>query len=275
VTKEDASRTMRIDLIADVPPRPKPAERKWPSAATRARDRARYARLFDFSYDAILVADSTGRIADANARAAEFFGYELDEMPGLTLADVVSGADANLLHIVANNTANGRHTLLQAYGLRRNATFFPAEIAVARLGEAGGQLAFFIRDITVRRQAQELLRTEHQAIQGLPAGLLVVDLEGRIVLVNPAAADLWGNRRVEAFPGKSLGDLLDDTRVAEDLLRAAQSEPTTWTGRVTAKREDGARFDVMVRATRNLNANGHVAGALLLVCDARELMHGG
>ena len=262
---------MRIDLIADVPPKPTLAERKQPSDATRARDRARYARLFDFSYDAILVADSTGRIADANARAAEFFGYEVDEMPGLALADVVSGADGNLLHILTSNSASGRHTLLQAYGLRRNATFFPAEIAVAHLDEASGQLAFFIRDITVRRQAQELLRTEHQAIQGLPAGLVVVDLEGRIVFVNPAAASLWGGRHVEAFLGKSLCDLLDDTRVVEDLLRAAQSGPTVWTGRVTAKREDGARFNAMVRATRNLNADGHVAGALLLVYETRKL----
>ena len=78
---------------------------------------------------------------------------------------MISGADQSLIDTLCENLENERFTLIQAYCVRKDGSFFPSEIAVNKLHLESKHLCFFLRDITVRRQAEEMLRTEHNAIQ--------------------------------------------------------------------------------------------------------------
>ena len=177
---KEFSKTMRIDLIPDVPARPSGNQRqrvvfeRQPGASIPRTPRedgdledSHFQRLLQRLYDAALIADVHGRIVDVNVRAEEFLSYSGGELRGMTVSDVISGADESVLRTVSDNLENERHTLIQAYCLRKDGSYFPAEVAVSKLGLGRLHLCFFIRDITIRRQAEEMLITEHNVRETL------------------------------------------------------------------------------------------------------------
>ncbi len=117
-----------------------------------------YAKLLQSIYDGVLITDLKGRIIDLNTRAAEFFMRGEDQLAGSQVMDLMIGADDSLLESILNNLREHRFTLIEARCLRRDQTSFPAEIAVNKIDlDAEGQLCFFVRDISVRKAAQEAL----------------------------------------------------------------------------------------------------------------------
>ena len=129
------------------------------------RGQQAYAKLLDSLYDAVFITDLKARIIDINPRALDFFRLAPDTACGMSVLDLISGADEGLLRQILNNLYNHRFTLLEAQCIRSDRTSFPAEIAVNRVEFTGdGQLSFFVRDITVRRQAQARLEDANERL---------------------------------------------------------------------------------------------------------------
>lgn len=152
------TRTLRIDLAPQSEGRRPRRRRRDPDGTaggveTGATD---YHRLLNSIYDAVLITDRGGTIAEANVRAVDFLAVAADALVGARLLDFISGASPELLDEVWANACRQRHTLIDAHCVRGDGSMFPAEIAVNRvdLGQ-GRELCFFIRDVTLRRQAEE------------------------------------------------------------------------------------------------------------------------
>ncbi len=161
-----------------------PAEKAANSAAipvrmtvTRAsdsvvcRDRRRagrqaYTRLLDSIYDAVFITDLKGRVVDMNPRALDFFRLPPETRCGFSMLELISGADEDLLRQIMRHLRDHRFTLIEALCIRTDRTSFPAEIAVNRvdLGD-NGQLSFFVRDITIRRQALARLEDANERLR--------------------------------------------------------------------------------------------------------------
>lgn len=166
--RRSSAQTMRIDIDPeDVEPSipDKPSQRTIdasPSFIVRresVRQRSEdYSKLLQSVYDGVLITDLSGRIIDLNARAAEFFMRHEDELAGTPAMDLMIGADESLLDSILNNLREHRFTLIEARCLRKDQTTFPAEIAVNKIDlDSEGQLCFFVRDISVRKSAQDAL----------------------------------------------------------------------------------------------------------------------
>jgi PAS domain S-box-containing protein len=241
-TSDKLSQTMRIDLIPDVPAQPVPGRKKQvliapptqkhkrvpstPSASKTSElgEDARFRELLQSAYDAAILCDLSGRIDEANVRAIEFLHYTLAEIRSLSIFEVVSGSDEELLRTLWENLENERFTLIQAYCVRKDGTYFPAEISVNRLTIGKVQLCFFIRDTTLRRQAEEMLRTEHNAIQNAGNGIAVVNLLAQLEYVNPAVARMWGYPAPESLLGQDVRLLMADAGLADELVRAVMQD---------------------------------------------------
>ena len=270
MTKNKPSRTMRIDLIPDVPLKTNAPGRKRPPAGkrtVRAKERTAHHELFDRSYDAILVTDRAGTIADLNRRAVEFLGYTRDRMLGMTMFDVISGTDKSLMKVVAANMSQKRHTLIRAYCVRQDATFFPAEIAVSGIDAPAERIAFSIRDITLRTRAETMLRTTFNAMQNLPTGIAMANPDAKLEFVNPMLLKMWGYQKVDDLLGKPVQSLLIDRGTAETMIRAVKSGKASWEGELQAGKADGGAFDVQISASCNRNSDGVIIGLLFAFVD--------
>lgn len=167
--EEGVARTLRIDIRpgvsgADIGPTrrecdPDARDTTFVRDAVRHADQSSdYKRLLQSIYDAVLVTDMKGRIIDFNSRSVDFFRCTEDALEGTQVVGLVSGGDTSLLTEIRHNLRDHRYTLIEAHCVRRDGTIFPSEIAVNRIELSGdGQLCFFIRDISVRKRAEEAL----------------------------------------------------------------------------------------------------------------------
>ena len=170
-SQDDLSKTMRIDINPDARDDTDDStqEQSWTlsnadnvefiTRQNRKNDRSQdYVKILQSVYDAVIITDTTGGIVDFNFRAMDFFGYSELELTGLSILQVVSGADQELLDAVKANLKDHRYTMIEARCLRLDTTTFPAEIAVSNINlDFAGELCFFVRDITVRKHAQDAL----------------------------------------------------------------------------------------------------------------------
>ncbi len=279
------SRTIRIDLIPDVPneqgtERP----RRLVIAAQQSRRRAAgapvettfsgekdaYRELLNSIYDAAILTNRTGQIVEVNERALDVLGYSRQQFLQLSVLDLISGADAALVETLWQNLEGQRLTVLQAYGVRRDNSLFPAEIAVNRLRLGTLHLGFFIRDITARHQAEEMLRTEHNALQNSGGGIAVADAAAALEYVNPAMAAMWGMDNVESLLDVSVPSLFSDEQAVREMLASVMTQFPTWSGILIARRLDGSEFNVQVSAARNRNSDGDTVGVVLSVVDVSD-----
>ena len=176
--KVASARTMRIDIRPDGSQAGDSSatgglgsSAKDPTSFVAARDAAAprsadYQELLESIYDAVVITDGKGRVVDFNSRTRDFFLCAGDELVGTSVIDLISGADETLLSAIKKNLKDHRYTLIEAGCRRRNGTTFPAEIAVNQvMFNAPPELCFFIRDITVRKKAQEGLESAVARLQ--------------------------------------------------------------------------------------------------------------
>jgi PAS domain S-box-containing protein len=165
-----ATKTMRLDIepkmpdaTGPVPPAPLPAPESRESTIVgllpRDEDGASgYKKLLQSIYDAALICDAKGRVIDFNARATEFFRCTDSDMARARVDGLISGGDDRLMEQIRQSLMTHRYALIEAFCLRKDRTMFPAEIAVNRINlSEQGQLCFFIRDISVRKRAEQAL----------------------------------------------------------------------------------------------------------------------
>jgi PAS domain S-box-containing protein len=70
---------------------------------------------------------------------------------------------------------------------------------VRRAGQAVSEVAIYAREITNRKRAENELRRLYQAIQQSPSSVLVTDVAGRIVYVNPKFCEVTGYAHEEVM----------------------------------------------------------------------------
>lgn len=120
---------------------------------------AQFHELFESVYDAALITNLNGQITKANTRALSFFQYTLGQIYGLSVLDILTGADANLLQTIYQTLHNQRRVFIEGYCQRKDRSLFPAEITVNSLHmKSEEKLCFFIRNIAVRKRTEEALQ---------------------------------------------------------------------------------------------------------------------
>lgn len=277
----ELSRTIRIDLISDLESKAAKGKKIVMTQSTSRHRRVRtddekaergrfFNELLQNVYDATLVTDLQGHILDCNIRAIDFLLYDRSELTRMSLFEIISGSDISLLDSLSRNLENERFTVIEAYCVRKDNSFFPSEVAVNRLQLGETLLCFFIRDTTARRQMEQMLLTEHNAIQNADSGIAVADTAGRLEYVNPATARLWGYDGPEAITNADVRQLFHDQARVDEMLNTVLGTGRTWTGEMETYRVTGDPIAVHVSAVCNHNADGEVVGFVMSLADISD-----
>lgn len=228
---------------------------------------SKYQQLLQSIYDGVLVADLTGKITDVNIRALDFLLFDRDELLEMNVVDILAGAERTLLTALRENLQNERFALIQAYCMRKDGTFFPAEIAVNLLKFADPQMCFFLRDISLRKEAEEKMMTSFNAIQNAGTGIAIADVDSRLTYVNPFFLRQWGIHDEKDILQTDLIRLWQNDSHAGEMVRAVLADLVSWRGEMIAVRADGTSFESEVSATPNFDSEGDLVGMVLSVED--------
>jgi PAS domain S-box-containing protein len=231
---------------------------------------ADFQELLQSVYDAAVISNLDGSIVDANARACEFLRLSQSELRSRNLTTIISGADASTLQTLQASVEKDRFVLIQAYCARKDGDIFPAEIAVNSL-HVRGKLLFccFIRDVTLRRHAEETLRTVHNAIQNASTGIAISNRRGQLKYVNKAALALWGVNSSEDLLGQDLRSLITDAQQVETMIAAVHSGQD-WSGEVVLPRKDGTSLLSQVSAAANRDTDNELIGMVFSFLDISD-----
>ena len=153
--KKSLAQTMRIDIRPDSHVELRGGRDRVDVGGLRGHT-ADFEQLLESIYDGVLITNRDGIIENVNWRAAEFLAAHRETLVGRNVLDVISGASSELLSAIWANLKEHRYTVVDAYCVRLDDSTFPAEIAVNRIElEAHQHLCFFVRDVTIRKQAQD------------------------------------------------------------------------------------------------------------------------
>lgn len=252
------------------------------SETARLREEIGRAAL-EVAPDAVVITGEDGTILLANRQAETVFGYDRDELIGMSIEHLMPENERARHAAHRANYANNPHTRPMGQGLelsaqRKDGSLLPVEISLSPLTEGGVTHAVaIIRDITPRQQLEAALRRAEAAaaarareaesqlallqliVDALPSGVyLVRGAAGRLVLANHAAQLVWG----APWPrGQAMTDFLAQSGVSilgsdglalteDDLatLRVARTGAGIRQFQEVVRRPDGARMPILLNA---------------------------
>jgi PAS domain S-box-containing protein len=129
----------------------------------RKQSEARFRGLLETAPDAMVIANSDGRIELVNSQTEQLFGYPRDELLGQPVEKLVPERfrvfhSAHRAGYSSNPQVRPMGAGLELYGQRKDGTQFPVEISLSPQETPEGVLvSAAIRDVTARKQTEEAL----------------------------------------------------------------------------------------------------------------------
>jgi PAS domain S-box-containing protein len=144
--------------------------------------------------DAIVVVDRSGNIVIVNQLAERLFGYSHQELLGMQIEGLVPRRSRERHTGYRNNYFREPHTRpmgegRELSGRRKDGSAFPVEISLSPLKTETGTLVIsIIRDTTARKRVEAKFRG---FLEAAPDAIVVVNLEGKMVILNTQAERLF------------------------------------------------------------------------------------
>ena len=211
-------------------------------------------RLFEQTDDARLLLDADGLVVLANRRCQELLGWSRDELVGSSKSLVVPEPLRDEYRrlrelLVASDSHEAVRLDLRA--AHRDGHEVPVRLTARLIHLGEDRLVSLIMQPRVEGESDSGLRA---VIDALIDGNVIVDAEGRIVMVNEQVEALFGYREEELVDRPVEILVPDEVRTDHDALRhgftgRARRHPMGRGNRVLGRRKDGSTFPVQVLLT--------------------------
>ncbi len=185
--------------------------------STLRESEARYRQLVEGSLGMVCTHDLTGKLLSINAYGAQSLGRTLEEIVDHSLSEFIPdhhrrGVPIYLRKIAETGEAQGLLHLSHADGEVRIVAYRNKLIHVP--GRAPYVLGIGVdisEQVRVEGRLRTLTRQSDSILESVGDGIFGIDLDGKITVVNPAAAQMLGYKPSEML-GRNMHELIHHTR---------------------------------------------------------------
>jgi PAS domain S-box-containing protein len=238
----------------------------------------RYRLLLDGIQDyAIFMMDPRGQIVSWNAGAERIKGYRADQIIGRNFScffppeDIERGRPEEVLRITA---VSGRHEE-QGMRVRKDGSRFLASLTFTALRDPNGNLRGFSEFSHDLSESKESGTKYRGLLEAAPDAMVVVNHEGKIVLLNLQAEKQFGYRRDELV-GQKVKNIIPAgfaERLLADGLRSAEDALAQQIGtgiELTGRRKNGSEFPIEIMLSPLESAEGILVTAAIRNISMRK-----
>jgi PAS domain S-box-containing protein len=229
------------------------------------------------SDDAIVLADAQGVVLLANAGASDVVGIPAGAMTGLTVQELGRESMRAFQGVAVTAViANGVEITVREARLRHSGggTCAVDLTMTPTATDRGPMVAIWIREPSEKYRQTKLFRG---LLEAAPDGMVIVNRDGAIVLVNARVEELFGYRRAELV-GEPVEILVPDRYSGMHMAfrNGYVSEPRTrpmgLAGDLHARRKDGSEFPIEVTLSPLETDQGLLVSAAIRDISERRRM---
>ena len=245
----------------------------------------RYFRsLIESSSDAVVLVDANGKVLDQSPSAERITGYSVEELQKLDGKELLhpdsrQGSEAMFVQLLAmpGKTVHRNHRLKHKKG---HYIWLEGTYKNLLNDEHVRAIVYNYHDVTERIETEQRLSESEelyrQLIQSLPEAVYNCNVEGRILVFNQAAIDLWGRTphsddkwcgSYKIFKPDGAPVPLEDCPMAVCL----QEKRSLFGEELIIERPDGTKRYVLAHPTPIFDMVGELTGSVNILIDISDL----
>lgn len=249
---------------------------------TRASD-SKIRSLLESLSDMIFEADINGNITHANRITLKMLGYTQGDLKnGVNILDIIVSDEADRVKDSISRLTNAEATQeelgLEEYTFQRaDGSTLPITIHLNRIIDDTGQITGF-RGILFNTSSGESYKAALQIseeklrfiVDSISDGIIVTDLEGKIVEVNNATLQKAGYTRKQEIIGQNAFEFIvqkDQQRFQQDMLNTIANGDVQDKVEYTLWAVDGKKFDAEISSALLRDSEGNPTGFIGVVRD--------
>ena len=181
--------------------------------------------VMNAALDAIICIDLNGNITVWNAQAEKMFGWSEEEVKGKDVSEIIiplkyrERHKKGMQHYFKTGEGPVLNKLLELSALDREGKEFPIELSIVPVQQRNNKFfCAFIRDITLRKKAEEALRTAHERlvfhIENAPLGFIEWNNKLELKSWSKRAEEIfgWNEEEFMAIQGDHYGTVYEEDR---------------------------------------------------------------
>ncbi|MBU1424039.1 MAG: PAS domain S-box protein [Gammaproteobacteria bacterium] len=249
-------------------------ERKLAEQALRESE-DRFRNIFTNAIDGILLADAeTRRFVMANPAIERMLGYSHEEILNIGVNEIHPAEELSNIEAGFNRQLAGEITLLPNVPVKRkDGSIFFADVNSAPIMIGGkAHLMGLFRDTSERKQTEDALRQAATVFESSHDGVMITDLDGRMLAVNRAFLKITGYEEAEVL-GKN-PSILHSGRQKKDFYQsmwASIKAEGFWQGEIWNRRKNGETYPEWLTISAVRNDQGETTRYVGVFSDLSQL----
>jgi two-component system, NtrC family, sensor kinase len=238
---------------------------------------AKYRRLFESSYDAILLTEPGGQIFSANPAACRMLGRSPKEICQLGRDGIVDREDPRLSELLEERARVGKAKGELRF-IRKDGTKLTGEVSSTVSSDVNGkiQTSMIIRDVSERAKAHAALKQSEEQFRTLvatcPDGIVQVTVEGTIIFASTKAYELFGYPEEKEVIGQSMLKWIaaeGRESIIANMKRTLQQENVS-ISEYPALKTTGEKFWIETNSSVIKDGQGNPSGLIVIIRDIAE-----
>ena len=239
------------------------------------KSESRYRQLVENLHDVVAFIDPGGTTHFISPGVTEYLGYRPDDLVGKAILDLAHPEDADYAQAQIRRAikAGERTTQVEARLRSKSGEWRTMNIRASFLyddGKPAGTVAV-AHDVTGERKMASKVRLLSLAVEQLGDGIMVCNLEGNVIVANPAWARVHGFSGSDELVERNIYAFHPDQEemLLQDIMQAVLVD-RRWSGEVRHRRKDGSTFLSLSVYSLLQDDRGRNIGYVVVATDITE-----